>query len=818
MNTPRVPERRATLLVIAVILGSGLAFLLANLGLPPVRNSFVYAKTARNLLGSGFDPVRVIADSGLSHGKPVGFSLLAAPLIRLLGANAGLKLASALGTALFLAAACGFFGRLNRKFGLPRRLLPLELVLLFFHPLALYQFWSAYPDSLFAGLVLLAFVLTDVVAAEPERDTRALIPLLGLVIYAAILTKLYGLILGIACPAYLLLHLRGFRRRASHAASKLALLGLVFGVLGVGVALARLGRNPTLNLGADVPMGGGYNGYLANLAHPSGGALLASLLLLLVTLLLAFHVSLLFLFRRWGRPRGSRARPAGSPAGPAPARDGPRAGRAAPACFAAIYVAGLLPFSGTSYNQRFFLPALAFVAVAIASGAHRTGPTVRRGILAAYAGVALLLTLEYNLAPVHRRFPGFHRALAASPLGRPRTLDNLRMDQHLGFARWIDGLNRTIEPRGVLYWTSRYYGTATHGVIEELGIRGDIAVRYVGSPAEIPPTRRAVHLAGYRSRRSLAGVRGRFAVLAPLPGVLRLVPLQVRLTAPTRDHFEPAEPIRLWAEASASADARVLRVEFLVDGSVVAADAEPPFETEDLSRRFRVEDAAHPHPANDIARPSRTDGPDGWAGRHVALARVHDSEGHVADSEPLTFFVGIRALERRIASPDDDAEELPDGFVYRASGDLELIHDPERGDQLVGLRFRDIPIARGEEIRHAHLQFTVDEPSTEPTELILQAELAGDPAPFGGAQGDLSSRPRTMARVRWRPEPWMTVGESSGKQRSPDLSALIREVTARPDWRAGHALVLLIRGSGRRVAVSYDGRATGMPRLFIERR
>ena len=67
-----MPKRNA-LIVIAGILTAGLLFLLANLELPIVRNSFIYAKAATNIIDHGFNPLPVIADTELSYGKPIGF-------------------------------------------------------------------------------------------------------------------------------------------------------------------------------------------------------------------------------------------------------------------------------------------------------------------------------------------------------------------------------------------------------------------------------------------------------------------------------------------------------------------------------------------------------------------------------------------------------------------------------------------------------------------------------------------------------------------------------------------------------------------------
>ena len=107
-----------------------------------------------------------------------------------------------------------------------------------------------------------------------------------------------------------------------------------------------------------------------------------------------------------------------------------------------------------------------------------------------------------------------------------------------------------------------------------------------------------------------------------------------------------------------------------------------------------------------------------------------------------------------------------------------------------------------------------------PTDLIIQAELAGNARPFRWVI-NLASRTRTSASVHWSPEPWDVLGERSVRQRTPDLAALIQEVVDRPDWREGNALVLLITGSGHRSARSFDAARRGLehaPRLYIERR
>ncbi len=133
------------------------------------------------------------------------------------------------------------------------------------------------------------------------------------------------------------------------------------------------------------------------------------------------------------------------------------------------------------------------------------------------------------------------------------------------------------------------------------------------------------------------------------------------------------------------------------------------------------------------------------------------------------------------------------------------------------MRFKDIQVPKGAEIKKAYVQFTVDEVKTKPTNLVIHAELKPYYVPrFQMVKHDISSRKRTKASVKWSPEPWNVIGERSEKQRTPDLSALIQEVIAQSDWQEGNALVFIITGSGERCAVSYDGDQQNAPVLYIE--
>ena len=167
-----------------------------------------------------------------------------------------------------------------------------------------------------------------------------------------------------------------------------------------------------------------------------------------------------------------------------------------------------------------------------------------------------------------------------------------------------------------------------------------------------------------------------------------------------------------------------------------------------------------------------------------------------------------------VASPEDDAEEGEDGAVGLGSSDLELTEDG--GGQTVGIRFANLPLARGTKIRGAYLQFTCDEPSSGTTSLIISGEAADSAASFQAESHDVSSRPRTQAEVSWRPEPWTRTGERGPAQRSPDIASILQEIVNRDGWAPGSAAAFIITGVGKRVAVSMQPPGADAVRLVVD--
>jgi len=192
---------------------------------------------------------------------------------------------------------------------------------------------------------------------------------------------------------------------------------------------------------------------------------------------------------------------------------------------------------------------------------------------------------------------------------------------------------------------------------------------------------------------------------------------------------------------------------------------------------------------------------------------------HPEDQAAREFLAELPRLRFLYDGGDDAEEDVDDGSISPASWYLQLIHDADDDeDQVVGIRFPDIPVPQGARIKRAYVQFTAwyENPGSEKTDLVLHAELAANAKPFAMVKHNITSRRKTAASVKWSPQPWTVGGERSEKQRTPDLSALIQEVVNQPDWKKGNFLALIISGSGCRSADSWDGSWSGDPMLYVE--
>jgi hypothetical protein len=247
-------------------------------------------------------------------------------------------------------------------------------------------------------------------------------------------------------------------------------------------------------------------------------------------------------------------------------------------------------------------------------------------------------------------------------------------------------------------------------------------------------------------------------------------------------------------QADATDDRGVTQVQFLVDGAGIGTD---------------------------------TNGADGWStswdsttvadGTHTLRAVATDTGGNTTSSAGVAVSVvnsgAATTQEVAIAASLDDVEERANGRMWVATTDLDLVVDGS-ATQTVGLRFTGISAPRGAHIVNAYVQFQTDEVSTGPANLVVRGQASDSAPAFTTTKFDVTSRPTTSASTTWVPAPWPTIGARGGDQRTPDLAPVLQQVVDRPGWSAGGALVLLVSGSGARVAEALEG--TFAPVLHID--
>ncbi len=755
-------ERSLCPLVLGCI-AVGASLTLSNLRWPITRNAVCYAKAALGIVQHHFDVLAIARDTTWTSGKPILFSVLAAPFVWLTDANTGTILASFIGTSFFVAMAGIALVRLIRRGGLDPSLAKLGFVFVVFNPLVLYQFWSAYPDSLFAGLVLLAFILTDILVSQPERDKRWHIVALGVTIFLAIHTKLYGAVLGLTCPLYLLMNLRQLLRNSRFLAAKTGTLIAVFAVLALVLLAAKLHLYPLLKFDD----GEGFPSYESGFRDLKASNVCLAAVMFAFAILLNFQASLLFIANRGAR----------------------FALKAAPTVFAGMYLLGLLMFDGTLFNMRYFLPAFPFIVPALAAGAQLVQPSMRSAILIVYAVTACTFIGIFNVAAVEQLAEPVLSRIVAQDLYLAMWLDNLRLPVQMAVRRQIDLVNTTVPDGSAFIWSSDYYGTATHGLAPALGVKRSLDIQYVLTPSEIRVPSGPVYMVmhgTYEPNSRLQQVPSWATVQNLGDGVFRLDPISMDLASASGDYIQKHESIQLRVQVQTGAllKATVGAVEFVDGDQTIGSSSRSPYEL------------TWQHPG---------------LGRHEIRARANYGEPNALISRPLVIYVGVPAVEQVVRSAGDLAVEAGNGYVQPEDWELGL------GDfqSITGIYFDRLNLQRGVHIAKAYLNLTVRDPESLPSEWEIEAELSPSAMPIELRKANLSRRPRTIARVRWTPGPWTT---ARTPERSPDLGPILEEVIRQGQWRSGNSLMLLIHGSGKRAAQIPNPQMQGGPRLYIELR
>jgi len=145
---------------------------------------------------------------------------------------------------------------------------------------------------------------------------------------------------------------------------------------------------------------------------------------------------------------------------------------------------------------------------------------------------------------------------------------------------------------------------------------------------------------------------------------------------------------------------------------------------------------------------------------------------------------------------------------------LEIVE--ESSIQTVGIRFQNVTISRGSKVIRAHIQFRVDEVDSEFTSFEIHTEAQDNTSTFTSARYNIYSRNTSRSAAYWSPPPWLIKGNEGLAQQTSDLSSILQETIERPGWVSGNAVVFIITGIGKRVAVSHDDDRAGAPLLVVE--
>ena len=217
-------------------------------------------------------------------------------------------------------------------------------------------------------------------------------------------------------------------------------------------------------------------------------------------------------------------------------------------------------------------------------------------------------------------------------------------------------------------------------------------------------------------------------------------------------------------------------------------------------------------------------------GDFVIKAVAIDEQGNQTDSYEHEIEIisnnQIQNLEIALAHDNHDVEEHESGTIWKKNKDLELCYDsftPSDANlpirrQHVGLRFENIALPANATVTNAYIQFTADETHSNNTTITIWGE--GDIAPddFSYTKYDVSNRVKTVASTDWVPEAWNVVNEAGLKQQTTDVSSILQEIIALPNWQSGGDMVFILHSDdlGRRTAISHDQSPEKAPKLMIE--
>ena len=168
-----------------------------------------------------------------------------------------------------------------------------------------------------------------------------------------------------------------------------------------------------------------------------------------------------------------------------------------------------------------------------------------------------------------------------------------------------------------------------------------------------------------------------------------------------------------------------------------------------------------------------------------------------------------------IGGSDNDAEQkISSGSVSITSSDLEMIIDGN-DEQKVGLRFTGLNIPQGMYIQSAMIQFKADGNDNEnPCVLEIYGHDTDNAPAFTTGNNNIGSRAKTTAKEVWSPDDWSN-NQRGTAQRTVNIAPVIQEIINRPGYTSSSAIAIIIEGTGKRKAYSYNDNPANAAEITI---
>ena len=169
--------------------------------------------------------------------------------------------------------------------------------------------------------------------------------------------------------------------------------------------------------------------------------------------------------------------------------------------------------------------------------------------------------------------------------------------------------------------------------------------------------------------------------------------------------------------------------------------------------------------------------------------------GCLFQGDKLGFRLAAKgATGERVIQSHDKPRGMPPKLTVRYQ-ELET----EGQQALTALRFEGIRIPKGSTVESAHLIFTPAADEKQAMSWTIQAEKTGNSAAPTTTARNLSGRTKTSASQTWTLPDW----EEDKPVKSPDLKAVVKEVTDQTAWSGGNALTFLISRAANSSSLDY---------------